>query len=209
MLGLAPIDFGLFTREMQAASSGASSPFRRRDRLPSLHRQRRRVRVPCADRRLQRESARTAPIGTRRHAGVIRDSAGNLYGTTELGGAANTGVAYKLDTTGHETVLYSFTGGADGAYPVGVIRDSAGNLYGTTDSGGAANSGVVYKLDTAGHETVLYSFTGGADGAQPFAGVIRDSAGNLYGTTHAGGTANAGATDSFCVSPSHMTRRPP
>src|ERR1017187_8120141 len=85
-------------------------------------------------------------------------------GFMPISARASIGVAYKLDTTGHETVLYSFTGGADGAYPVGVIRDSAGNLYGTTDSGGAANSGVVYKLDTAGHETVLYRFTGGADG---------------------------------------------
>ena len=73
-----------------------------------------------------------------------------------------------------------------------MIRDSAGNLYGTTTGGGAANAGVVYKLDTTGQETVLYSFTGGADGANPDAGVIRDSAGNLYGTTTDGGTANCG-----------------
>src|ERR1039458_557267 len=126
-------------------------------------------------------------------AGVIRDSAGNFYGTTYYGGTANAGVVYKLDTTGHETVLYSFTGGADGGQPAaGVIRDSAGNLYGTTYFCCTANAGVVYKLDTTGHETVLYSFTGGADGGQPAAGVIRDSAGNLYGTTYYGGTANAG-----------------
>jgi uncharacterized repeat protein (TIGR03803 family) len=116
-------------------------------------------------------------------AGVIQDSAGNLYGTTYYGGTANAGVVYKLDTSGHYTVLYSFMGGADGANPyAGVILDSAGNLYGTTEEGGE-NNGVVYKLDTTGHETVLYSFTGGADGAFPYAGVIRDSAGNLYGTT--------------------------
>ena len=115
---------------------------------------------------------------------MIRDSAGNLYGTTEAGGTANAGVVFKVDTAGQETVLYSFTGGADGGSPyAGVIRDSAGNLYGTTWDGGTANAGVVYKVDTAGQETVLYSFTGGADGGSPFAGVIRDSAGNLYGTT--------------------------
>ena len=128
-------------------------------------------------------------------AGVIRDSAGNLYGTTETAGASDPGygVVYKIDATGQETVLYSFIGGADGAYPVaGVIRDSAGNLYGTTESGGAADFGVVYKIDTTGHETVLYSFTGGADGGIPVAGVIRDSAGNLYGTTQSGGTSSAG-----------------
>jgi uncharacterized repeat protein (TIGR03803 family) len=67
------------------------------------------------------------------HAGVIRDSAGNLYGTAAGGGAANGGVVYMLDTTGHETLLHSFT------------VDSAGNLYGTAGCG-AANAGVVYKL---------------------------------------------------------------
>src|ERR1017187_3277131 len=131
--------------------------------------------------------------GGGRYAGVVRDSTGNLYGTTSGGGTANAGVVYKLETTGQETVLYSFTGGADGGAPyAGVIRDPAGNFYGTTQNGGTANAGVVYKLGTTGHETVLYSFTGGADGGYPVAGVIRDSAGNLYGTTYYGGTANAG-----------------
>ena len=125
-------------------------------------------------------------------AGVIQDSAGNLYGTTRGGGAANSGVVFRVDTAGQETVLYSFTGGADGETPNGVIRDSADNLYGTTSRGGAAGWGVVYKLDTTGHETVLYSFTGGTDGGRPAAGVIRDSAGNLYGTTSQGGAAKAG-----------------
>jgi uncharacterized repeat protein (TIGR03803 family) len=125
--------------------------------------------------------------------GVIRDSAGNLYGTTADGGAFNSGVVYKLDNSGKETVLYSFTGGADGSQPhAGVIRDSVGNFYGTTRVGGTLKSGVVYKLDKTGKETVLYSFTGGADGSQPHAGVIRDSAGNLYGTTRFGGTYNSG-----------------
>jgi uncharacterized repeat protein (TIGR03803 family) len=122
-------------------------------------------------------------------AGVIRDSAGNLYGTTHLGGAAGAGAVYKLDATGQETVVYGFPGAADGSEPwAGVIRDSAGNLYGTTRSGGTANAGVVYKLDTAGRETVLHTFTGGGDGGDPWAGVIRGSAGNLYGTTSGGGT---------------------
>ena len=124
---------------------------------------------------------------------LIADSAGNLYGTTEGGGASNAGVVFKVDLKTVETVLYSFTGGADGANPYsGLIRDSAGNFYGTTKSGGASNAGVVFKLDTAGTETVLHSFTGGADGANPYAGLIRDSAGNLYGTTEAGGVSNFG-----------------
>jgi uncharacterized repeat protein (TIGR03803 family) len=98
-----------------------------------------------------------------------------------------------LDTAGHETVLHSFTAGADGGGPsAGVIRDSSGNLYGTTKDGGTAGLGVVYKLDTAGQETVLYNFTGGADGGVPYGGVIRDSAGNLYGTTYSGGKHGSG-----------------
>ena len=101
-------------------------------------------------------------------------------------------MVYKLDATGHYTVLYSFTGGADGEYPfAGVIRDSAGNLYGTTSYGGSG-AGVVYKLDTTGHETVLYSFSGGADGGQPFAGVVRGLAGNLFGTATLGGKYSSG-----------------
>src|SRR5260221_8834378 len=132
-----------------------------------------------------------SPVG-----GVVRDAAGNLYGTTEYGGGVTCffqdgcGTVFKLDTTGKETVLYSFTGGTDGAIPfAGLIRDASGNLYGTTEYGGdlTCNSGVgcgtVFKVDTTGKETVVCSFTGGADGSDPDASVIRDAAGNLYGTT--------------------------
>jgi len=124
-------------------------------------------------------------------AGLIQDAAGNLYSTTFDGGASGAGVVFKLDTTGTETVLYSFTRGADGGGPkAGLIRDSAGNLYGTTEFGGASGFGVVFKLGMTGTETVLYSFTGGADGANFSAGLIADSAGNLYGTTASGGASS-------------------
>ena len=70
---------------------------------------------------------------------MIRDLQGNLYGTTSDGGASGAGVVFKVDTSGHETVLYSFTGGTDGGNPdAGVIRGPGGNLYGTTTVGGAA-----------------------------------------------------------------------
>ena len=130
--------------------------------------------------------------GERPETGVIRDAAGNFYGSTGGGGLANAGVVYKLDTAGNETVLYTFTGGQDGRQPNAVIRDAAGNIYGTTSSGGAAGLGVVFELSAAGQETVLHSFTGGSDGSNPLAGVIRDAAGNFYGTTTGGGTGNAG-----------------
>jgi len=133
------------------------------------------------------------PDGFYPKAGVIRDSAGHLYGTTAGGGTANSGVVFEVESAGQETVLHNFTGGTDGAYPqAGVIRDSAGNLYGTTAGGGTAYSGVVFEVDAAGNETVLYTFTGAADGGSPFAGVIRDAAGNLYGTASSGGKELAG-----------------
>lgn len=120
-------------------------------------------------------------------ASLIQDSAGNLYGTTQSGGLGF-GVVFEVPKNGPEKVLYSFTGGADGYSPEGTMAlDPAGNLYGTTISGGASGSGVVFKLDANGNETVLYNFTGAADGGGPYAGLIRDSKGNLYGTTAGGG----------------------
>jgi uncharacterized repeat protein (TIGR03803 family) len=121
-------------------------------------------------------------------AGVIRDPAGNLYGTTFYGGGVyDYGTVYQIDAAGNETVLHSFTG-PDGAGPyAGLTRDAEGNLYGTTTGGGAYGYGVVFQLDTTGNLTVLYSFTGGEDGAAPFAPVIRDSQGSFYDTTSAGG----------------------
>lgn len=91
-------------------------------------------------------------------------------------------------------MLYSFTGGADGAFPLWVTlaRDSAGNLYGTTAGGGTANAGVVFKIDPSGRETVLHSFSGGADGGSPYAGVVLGPKGQLYGTTAFGGQTNVG-----------------
>jgi uncharacterized repeat protein (TIGR03803 family) len=127
-------------------------------------------------------------------AGLIMDKAGNLYGTTCCGGVSGNGTVFKLDTSGNETVLYSFTGsGGDGALPSGgLIMDKAGNLYGTTGIGGASGYGTVFKLDSSGNETVLYSFTNSPDGAIPYAGVIMDKAGNLYGVTVFGGASGYG-----------------
>ncbi|MGH8319123.1 MAG: choice-of-anchor tandem repeat GloVer-containing protein [Steroidobacteraceae bacterium] len=129
-------------------------------------------------------------------AGLLMDSAGNLYGTTEFGGTNNGGTVFKISATGAESVLYSFRGGTtDGANPLygALIMDSAGNLYGTTSVGGPGNDGTVFKISPTGAESVLYSFKGGAaDGAIPDSGLVADGAGNLYGITSSGGANNRG-----------------
>jgi len=165
-------------------------------------------------------SAPNCTDGAAPQAGLIQDAAGNLYGTTIAGGGNSNpscgsngcGTVFKLDNTGHETVLYNFcsvSNCTDGAVPqAGLIRDAAGNLYGTTMVGGAnTNSncsngcGTVFEVDNAGQETVLHSFCsstppGGGppclDGSSPRAGLIRDAAGNFYGTTKLGGPGNGG-----------------
>jgi uncharacterized repeat protein (TIGR03803 family) len=137
------------------------------------------------------------PDGANPKASLIRDSAGNLYGATEYGGdpcllLSGCGVVFKLDKAG-ETVLYRFKGTPDAANAIaGLVMDSTGNLYGTTRGGGTSGYGAVFRLNTAGVETVLYSFTQGLDGNRPQAGLIMDSAGNLYGTTVSGGTSMEG-----------------
>jgi uncharacterized repeat protein (TIGR03803 family) len=134
--------------------------------------------------------------------GVVADSAVNLYGTTASGGTYDQGTVFKLDASGNETILYSFTGGDDGGFPAaGVILDSAGNLYGTaTESGFGFGHGVLFRLDPAGNETVLHTFSGGTDGAFPAAVLLRDRAGSLYGTTVAGGSFGFGVV--FKLDPS-------
>jgi uncharacterized repeat protein (TIGR03803 family) len=143
--------------------------------------------------------------------GLIADSAGNLYGTTQYGGTgcggAGCGTVFKFSTDGIETVLHAFTGGlggSDGAVPdAGLISDKAGNLYGTTEDGGGSGvpacnllglvgCGTVFKVGPDGTEKVLYTFQGGNDGAWPEGSLIMDKAGRVYGTTSSGGAANAG-----------------
>jgi uncharacterized repeat protein (TIGR03803 family) len=130
------------------------------------------------------------------YAGVIRDSAGNFYGTTHDGGITNggycstvgCGVVFKVDNTGRATVLYSFTASnQDGAAPeAGLVLDSSGNLYGTTGYGGdqVAPAGIVFKVDPTGQETILHVFeVGNGDGQEPTSTLARDKSGNLFGTT--------------------------
>ena len=137
----------------------------------------------------------SAPI-----AGLIFDAAGNLYGTTEYGGASNYGTVFKLTPNAvgswTKSVLYSFKDGSDGGWPAaGLIFDAAGNLYGTTFDVSFSDYGTVFKLtpnaDGSWTESVLHSFNG-SDGETPVAGLIFDAAGNLYGTTDSGGAYRNG-----------------
>jgi uncharacterized repeat protein (TIGR03803 family) len=130
--------------------------------------------------------------GMRPVVGLIRDSRGNFYGTTEFGGSTNDcgvagwgcGTVFKLTKSGKETVLYTFAGGADSFMPEGgLVMDAKGNLYGTTYGGGTANPGTVFKVTKYGKETVLYTFRTGEDGSAPMGSLAMDAKGNLYGTT--------------------------
>ena len=139
--------------------------------------------------------------GQNPYAGLTLDAAGNLYGTTVVGGTYNYGTVFELTPQAGggwtEKVLYSFGNGTDGAKPLaGLIFDASGNLYGTTDQGGTSGFGTVFELTPqAGGgwtEKVLYSFGNGTDGANPLASLIFDGAGDLYGTTQNGGTYGGG-----------------
>jgi uncharacterized repeat protein (TIGR03803 family) len=145
-------------------------------------------------------------------AGVIFDPAGNLYGTTGLGGtgcqSTGCGTVFELKHNKDgwkEEVLYDFTGGNDGDFPTAdLILDSAGNLYGTTSSGGKGDRGqcnsegcgAVFELtpheNGSWEERTLHTFRGAPDGGIPVHGVIFDSAGNAYGVTETGGSGLCG-----------------
>ena len=134
---------------------------------------------------------------------LVRDTAGNLYGTTQYGGTnGGFGTVFKLSSKGKLTLLHSFGGTPDGEDPyAGVLRDKTGNLYGTTLYGGTSGGfGTVFKLDTKGVLTLLHSFAGTPDGEDPQSGLLRDATGNLYGTTQYGGT-NGGFGTVFKLSP--------
>jgi uncharacterized repeat protein (TIGR03803 family) len=134
--------------------------------------------------------------------GLVADQAGNLYGTTLVGGANDLGAVYQLSpptTEGGawtETVIFSFSG-SDGTLPFGRLQfDETGAIYGTTTSGGSGQAGTVFKLTpqsqpgVSWNESVLYNFSGGRDGGSPFAGVVIDNRGTLFGTASTGGAGH-------------------
>jgi uncharacterized repeat protein (TIGR03803 family) len=143
--------------------------------------------------------------GAEPNAGLVMDAAGNLYGTTTLGGAHGDGTAFELTPVAGEgwteKMLHSFSGTTDGSQPwAGLTFDAAGNLYGTTTGGGAYNGGTVFELlpQASGQwlGRVLHAFgqvnANGVSTTEPFGGVVFDAAGNLYGTTYYGGGGGGG-----------------
>jgi uncharacterized repeat protein (TIGR03803 family) len=125
---------------------------------------------------------------------LIQDSAGNFYGTTSAGGTSQAGTIFEVDPSGNETVLYSFTGGTDGASPMaGLFRDPEGNLYGTAFGGGDATCkcGTMFQFSPTNGLTILHTFKGGSDGSAPASRLISVN-GTLYGVTGGGGKPKNG-----------------
>lgn len=158
--------------------------------------------------------------GANPQAVLLRDKAGNLYGTTVYGGVATCsfgsqpgcGTVFKLAPNNKKSVLYTFQGEADGALPLaGLIADKSGTLFGTTEAGGnfqCAHSGcgTVFEITSENKEKVLHAFTLLGDGGYPLAGLIADGAGVMYGTTYNGGTVfdcneSVGCGTAFKVGP--------
>jgi uncharacterized repeat protein (TIGR03803 family) len=150
--------------------------------------------------------------GANPEAALVLGSNGDLYGTTELGGASSKGTVFQLSppaspgSSWTETVLHNFGSGSDGADPkASLVLGSNGDLYGTTERGGTSNLGTVFQLSpsTTGNgwtETVLYRFKGGTtDGALPYAPLIFGSNRELYGTTAYDGASGGGTV--FQLSP--------
>jgi len=140
-------------------------------------------------------------------ASVVFDPAGNLYGTTRLGGPDGAGTVFKLARINggwQESVLYSFTGGNDGGSPQAALTIVGNALVGTTAQGGASANGTVFGLRRVNgqwRQEVLYSFAGGSsDGAYPYSTLILDKAGNIYGTTGSGGPNQAGSVFELSLS---------
>jgi uncharacterized repeat protein (TIGR03803 family) len=132
-------------------------------------------------------------------AALTPTSDGNFAGTTTQGGASNAGTVFTITPSGSATVLYAFTGGADGANPYGaLVQDTDGSLLGTTSSGGAG-AGTVFRISLAGNFSLVYTFAGGSDGAYPYAGLLRSADGSVYGTTSSSGDFGAGTVFKLAV----------
>jgi uncharacterized repeat protein (TIGR03803 family) len=133
--------------------------------------------------------------GSYQLSGPMQASNGNLYGTTDTGGAHGDGTVYEITPAGLFKTLYSFcpqSGCPDGSTPFGSLtEDSSGNLYGTTQYGGANGYGTVFEITTTSELIVLHSFDS-TDGAYALAPPMQANDGNFYGVTNGGGTSGGG-----------------
>lgn len=129
---------------------------------------------------------------------LVRDAAGNLFGMTSSGGGATEGAVYKIDSTGEETILFTFNNTNGGFPSSALVQDDAGNLYGTADEG-TGGAGIVFKLSPDGQQTVLHAFQGGLgrNPRVPSGALLLDKTGNIFGTTLFGGN---GSCNSGCGS---------
>ena len=121
---------------------------------------------------------------------------GNVYGTTEGGGAKAAGAVYELNfKSRHEVALHSFSG-ADGSGPIGgLVQGKNGNFYGAAYHGGGHNDGALFELTPAGQFTLLHSFAGPpTEGMGPAGTPVFDSLGDLFGTTYVGGASKGWGT---------------
>jgi uncharacterized repeat protein (TIGR03803 family) len=142
---------------------------------------------------------------------LVFDQAGNLYGTTDKGGAYNNGgIAFKLtpnsDGEWTEQVLHNFGRGKDGYEPTGgLVLDADGNIYGSTGQGGTHGYGTVFEITAVLGERILHSFDIFSEGSYPNSNLILDSVGNLYGETFFGGAVGCyerpGCGTAFKLSP--------
>ncbi len=118
---------------------------------------------------------------------------GNLYGTTSNGGPSGNGVVYRISPSGLYSIVYAFSGGADGSSPRGgIIWGSTGNLYGSTYSGGDSGWGTLFEVTTSGSLTTLHEFSGRIDGGSPDAALLETSPGVFVGSTESGGSRGFG-----------------
>ena len=119
---------------------------------------------------------------------IIRDAAGNLYGTTTLDGSV-----FKITSDGKYSVLKFIDGGDDGTFPKGSLAlDAAGNLYGVAEQG-SGGAGVLFKLSPKGEETVLFAFQGGLHNTtpkEPAGGVLLEKNGDIIGAAQFGNSQN-------------------
>jgi uncharacterized repeat protein (TIGR03803 family) len=140
-------------------------------------------------------------------AGLIADTAGNLYGTTDKGGANGWGTVFEVAAGTHALSTLATFNFSNGGFPVaGLIADAAGNLYGTTLFGGANNGfGTVFQVAAGTHALSNIVTFNGLNGAEPSAGLIADATGNLYGTTRNGGASSDGTVFELAASTHVLT----